>query len=483
MNNIIPAQPYPIDAFHLLVRDAAFEIANNTQAPMALIGMELLSNMSASAQGLYDVKLPTGKVSPVSLNCMIVAESGERMSGVHSVVAKPLYEFDQERTTKYQHDAQEYEHQIRAWNVVNQGLSRKLSKAAELGEGLDEAQTELLAWAKQMPVKPRARRIMRQNITERAIMDALEGDGEVVSFISDEGELIIKGGALNNMGTMNKAWDGADMLTLDRSNGVSVVARQPRVSLSFKAQPKVLNDLMNRRGDLMRGSGHWARYLVGSPPSTQGMRISFQLDRTWTKVAAFHERMRELLSEFGVRVDEGVVDRTVLEFSPEAKEEWLHMANFIEQQLGPMGYLHDIKDFASKTMEIMGRVAALLHIYSKQEGLISVDTVQRAFKIVEWHLHEFKRLFSPEVPVVQAQIDVQKLSDYLFRLRTQTNSTIIAKNFVLQNGPLRPSKRFEDALGILQMSDHVRVVPGHRKQRFIHLNAQIFGGPMQTGGH
>lgn len=128
---------------------------------------------------------------------------------------------------------------------------------------------------------------------------------EAVSFISDEGDLIIKGGALNNMGTMNKAWDGADMLTLDRSNGVSVVARQPRVSVSFKAQPSVLNDLINRRGDLMRGSGHWARYLVGSPPSTQGMRISFQLDRTWTKVAAFHERMRELLSEFGVRVDEG----------------------------------------------------------------------------------------------------------------------------------------------------------------------------------
>lgn len=475
MNNLITPPPYPLGAFHLVVRDAALEIASNIQAPDALIAMELLSNMSATAQGLYDVKLPSGKISPVSLYCMIVAESGERMSGVHSIVAKQLYEFDKERMKKYQNDIQQYEQQFRAWNVVYQGLSRKLGKAAEAGESLEDAQAALIAWDKQKPVKPRARRIMRQNISERAIMDALEGDGESVSFSSDEGEIIINSGAFNNVGMMNKVWDGAEMLALDRGNGVSVVASQPRMTVSFKAQPQVLNAMMDRRGEVIRGSGLLARFLIANPASTQGMRYSYQLDKSWSKLHAFQDCTDELLNQIGQQVDAGAIDHSVLEFSPEAKEAWICSANHIEQQLGPMGGLHNIKDCASKSMEIMGRVAALLHIYSKQEGQISLDTVQRAITIVQWHLCEFKRLFSPEVVVEQKQVDAQSLGNYLGRLKVQTNATIIPKNFVLRNGPVRPSKRFEEALGILITSDHVQVAPGPKKQSFIHLNPQIFG--------
>lgn len=479
MNDIYTPPPYPINEFHIIIRDAAIELAYNTQAPDALIAMELLTNMSVSAQGLYDVKLPLGKISPVSLNCMIVAESGERMSGVHNIVAKPLYEFDSERMKRYKVELELYEQKMTAWKVANHGYSRKLAKAAQAGKSIEDASAKLLEWAKQMPSKPRARRIMRQNITDRAIMDALEGIGESVAFISDEGDVIINGGALNSMGTMNKAWDGAHMLTLDRSNGVSVVVQQPRVTVAFKAQPQVLKKLFDRRGDVMRGSGHWARYLVGCPASTQGRRYSHQQEKTWVHVETFHERMRELLSEFGRRVDAGNIDREVLDFSPEAKEEWLVLTNDLEAKLGPMGHFHDIKDFASKTMEITGRVAALLHIFSKQEGLISYDTLQRAMKMVQWHLYEFKRLFSPEVPVALEYEEAQTLLSYLHRLY-QAGYAVIRKNDVLQSGPVRTSKRFEAALSLLISWNHVRITQGHKRQRFIELNPQFFSAHMQA---
>lgn len=471
MNNLITTQPYPTNAFHLVIRDAAFEIAYNTQAPDALIAMELLSHMSASAQGRYDVKLPTDNTRPLSLYCMLVAESGERMTSVHNLVAKPLYESDKECAKKFQNDFQEYEQQLREWTVVNQALCRKLGKAAEMGERFEDVQAELKAWSKQKPVKPRARRIMRENISERAIMEALEGDGESVSFSSDEGEIIFNSGAFNNVGTMNKIWDGAEILALDRGNGVSVVARDPRVTVSLKAQPQVLKALLDRRGAVMRSSGLWARFLIGYPASTQGMRYSYQLDKSWAKLRAFHECTHELLNKSGH-------GRQLLEFSPEAKESWFLTANHIEQQLRPMGGLHDVKDGASKSMEIVGRVAALLHIYSKQEGQISLDTLQRAIAIVQWHLCEFKRLFSPEAVVEQKQVDAQTLGNYLGRLKVQTNVIMIPKNFVLRNGPVRPSKRFEEALGVLITCDHVQVVPGPKKQNFIHLNPQIFGLPV-----
>ncbi|AYQ41868.1 hypothetical protein BLA9940_00029 [Burkholderia aenigmatica] len=415
--DLTAAPPYPIAAFTLIIKDAIDEVWMNTQAPDALIAMEFLADMAVAAQGIYDVRLPTGQIRPVSLYLLPVAESGERKTGVHNLVAKELYEFDARRMKKYETDLAEYESEHRIWKSEGAGLHRRITKLTQEGGAIDELRIQLAEHDARKPVKPRARRIMRQNVTSRALMDALGGDGESIAFISDEGEIITKGGALNETGTLNKAWDGASMLTLDRADGESVVVRNPRVTAEYMIQRKVLKELLDRRGDVMRGSGHWARYLIGCPESTQGWRLTFGLDKVWLHLPKFHERMREFLDEFGRRVDAGEIKRTILEFSDDAMPRWIHVANTLESQLHPNGYLHDIKDFASKALEIAGRVAALLHVFSKQEGKISVDTLNRAIMIIEWHLNEFKRIFSTQILVPQAHVDAQTLERYT-NLRT-----------------------------------------------------------------
>lgn len=465
--------PYPFSEFHLVIRDAAEEVWRNTQAPDALIGMELLADMAVSAQGLYDVRLPTGQLRPLSLNCLVVADSGERKTGVHSLVAEPLYAFDVEQMKKYETDAAEYELQSRIWKSIEAGLRRQLTKLAQEGHPLDEVRRQLTDHAASKPVKPRARRLMRQNATDRAIMDSLEGDGESIAFISDEGEIIIKGGALNLTGVLNKAWDGAAMLTLDRSDGVNVIARNPRVTVSYMVQRRVLKELLDRRGDVMRGSGHWARYLIGFPASTQGTRYTYRLEKEWCHLPKFHERMRELLDEFGRRIDAGAVERTTLEFCDDAIPRWIEMTNYTESLLQPSGYLHDIKDFASKALEIAARVAALFHIYSKQEGKISVDSLNRAIGIVEWHLHEFKRIFSP-VEIPQEHRDAQVLEHYLFVNYWCRNYLFAQKNMVLRNGPVRPRSRLDAALKCLISMQRVWISHGARKERYINLVPAYF---------
>lgn len=465
---------YPVEAFPVVIQYAAYELADNTRAPIALIAMELLANMSATAQGLYDVELPTGKISPVSLNCLIVAESGERMSGVHQLVAKRLYQFDAQQRSKYEKDLAGYEQSMLTWKTVEKALSRKLASAIKDDYGVNVAQHALSDWIKQKPVKPRARSLMRQNVTERAMMDALEGHGESVAFIGDEGDVIINGGVLDQLGLLNKAWDGADTLIMDRSHGVSVAAHQPRVTVAFKAQPQVLKQLLKRRGDVMRGSGHWARYLMGNPVSTQGMRQTYQLDRSWGHLDAFHERAQELLDSLAAGLDSGSVVRQVLVFSTEAKFQWLNLANQIECMLGPGGYLHDIKDSASKTMEITGRVAALLHIYSKHDGLISIDSLNRAAAIVQWHQDQFKRLFSPEFNPPLAQQDAHSLGESLFQLRNQTGSTRFPKKDILQCCPIGSSKRFDVALKTLIDRREVCISIGPKGQHLIELNPFVF---------
>lgn len=466
--------PYPLNAFHLVSREAVEEVVRHVQAPDALVAMEFLANMSAAAQGLYDVRLPPGQIRPLSLNLTVVAESGERKTAVHNLVASPLYEFDRARKAKYGADLEQYELDMSIWEAVNKGLRRQLTKLTQEGWPIDEVRRQLSDHAAAKPVKPRERRMLRQDVSARGTIDALEGDGESIAFLCDEGEIVIKGGAFKQTGLLNKAWDGATTLTIDRSNGVSIIARNPRVTVSFMLQPLVLEELLQQRGRFLRGSGHWARYLIAYPASTQGTRFMYQLDNEWIHLPKFHARMRELLGESGCRIDTAIIGRTTLEFDDDARACWLDFTNTIESQLAPLGYLHDIKDFASKSMEIAGRIAALLHVFSKQEGKISVDTLNRAVCIVDWHLHEFKRLFSPELAISQEQADAQALEHYLHTRYWSHNYDYVQKNVVLKNGPIRSAARLNAALSWLIGMERVWIGVGLKREQYINFNRAYF---------
>lgn len=475
MNLYSTTAPYPLSAFHLVTREAIEEVLRNVQAPDSLVAMEFLANMSAAAQGIYDVRLPTGQECPISLYLTVLAESGERKTAVHKLVALPLYEFDQMCLAKHDADLEQYKLNMVWWEAVEKGLRRKITKLAQDGEEIDEACRQLAEHAAAKPEKPRKRHLMRQDVSARGTMDAIEGDGESIAFLEDEGENVIKGGAFKETGLTNKAWSGATTLTIDRGNNVSIVARNPRVTVSFMLQPLVLEELLHRRGRYLRGSGHWARYLMAYPASTQGTRFIYQLDNEWIHLPKFHARNRELLDESGRRIDAGEVEREMQEFDEDARAKWLHLSNTIESQLNSFSYLHDIKDFASKSMEIVGRIAALFHVFSKQEGKISVDTLNRAVSIVDWHIHEFKRLFSPEFAVSQEQTDAQALECFLYTRFWCQNCNYVLKNVVLKNGPIRPASRLNAALNWMIEMGRVWIGVGPKREQYINFDQAYFG--------
>lgn len=56
----------------------------------AMTVMALFHALSIACQGVIDVKKPTGPVRPVSLNTLIVAESGQRKTSINSVLLKAI---------------------------------------------------------------------------------------------------------------------------------------------------------------------------------------------------------------------------------------------------------------------------------------------------------------------------------------------------------------------------------------------------------
>jgi len=83
--------------------------------------------------------------------------------------------------------------------------------------------------------------------------------------------------------------------------------------------------------------------------------------------------------------------------------------------ISPWGYFSDIKDAASKAVEVMGRIAALVHIFSDKEEKISLASLNSAVQIYDWHAGEFKRLFSSAPELSEAEQDAEAIIDFLVR--------------------------------------------------------------------
>lgn len=477
LNTLPPnPQPYPLDAFHLVTRNAAVEVCDHVKAPHAMIALSFLTAMSVACMGLISVRLPTGQIRTVSLNALTVADSGERKTATDNLVMGKVVERDELRTKKYVQDLADYEAEKTVWDTVKAVYTGDIAKAIRNGESTDLLRARLTDHIKSKPIKPRERRLIRQDITGRAIINAIEGDHELIALLSNEGDIILRSNAMHQVGLLNTLWDGAPVIPFDRAQE-SIVARNARGTVSLMVQEQVLQDFIERHGKVVRGSGHWARYLVAWPTSTQGYRFMSLYDSVWVHLPKFQERMVELLDEYDRRREAGKLEPDIIEFSEEVRDEWVAAANNIEVQLQPLQYLSDVKDFASKAMEITGRVAALFHKFSGQEGKISIDTFRRACQIVNWHLHEFKRIFSPQRVVPQVQIDAQALRDYIDRAYASQGWNWAKKNEVLRNGPIRNARRFDDALKQLTAMGYVSVFRdgnGKKAPWYIQIYPQRF---------
>lgn len=475
--NFFAPRPYPMGAFLVIVRDAGYELQRNVKAPDAMIGMSLAIAITMACQGLIVVKLPIGQIRAITQNMLFIGESGERKSPVDGYVFEPFRDADALIEKKHEAALATYQLEKEWWQTVNKCIHREIDKAYRNGGGMGEAKAKLAAHAMVKPKKPKLRILVRSDITQRAIMDALEGDGESIVIMTDDGESLFKSGAMSNLGVLNKLWDSPKTMPLDRAEQEHVSVLNPRVSIWIMTQEEVLKNYCEKRGKLAKGSGHWARYLVGFPLTTKGTRWIAPDELIWEHLPKFHARIRELLVQFQDKMASGKVEREVIEFSDDAKARWIQQANNTEWMIRPGEYMSDIDDFASKTMEIVARLAASMHYFAGDGGKISLDTLERAIAVMAWHVDEFKRLFGTQPVMPQEQVDAYKVARWL---RTHTwrgwdSHSIIAKNFLLKYGPVRNRNRLNAALGILndQFAIWLSQSPTN-KQWFVCLHDKFF---------
>lgn len=456
---------YPTQSFPYDIRLALFNVQFRTRAPHALVGNALIAAMATAVQERYKVRLPCGgEPKPLGLFVASIAESGERKTTVDQLVFRPLLERDARLLQEHACKMAAYDFALEQWRRHKKSLERQRTTTET--ERVEQERC-LLEHFQNKPTLPKLQRLIRQDLSERALMDALEGEGKSILITADEGERLLKSPLFEKNNLLSKGWDGGPLFA-DRANGQAWSANDIRMSTSMMVQPAVLEAYLKSVGKTSRGSGLLARFLFAFPISTQGQRIAYNVtaEHPMPDLLRFHERMISLLDDRNNPAENG----EILEFSPDAKAAWQFLVNHIEADLRPGGYFSDIKDFASKAGEMAARLAGVFHVFTEKTGLISEETFLCAQDFILFHLIEFKSIFTQRLMMPPGEYEADQLWNYIGRLSRPENVNGIPRTDLLHCGPLRNAKQFNAALSVLQWRGWIQLIPGGAKNKAMVVN-------------
>lgn len=464
--------PYPLEAFPSAARKAVEELAMQVQAPLPLIATSCLAAMSAAAQERVKVKLPYGgDPKPVTLFVFVVADSGERKTPIDDRFLEPIKRRDQRRRSRETEEECLFKVRHKLWKGEESALIKKISEIAVQNENYRELEEKLLQHSRKEPSKPRPNTQLRQDLSPRAILEDLDGEKRSIAIVSEEGQIVLQSPLFASSGFLNKAWDGGSIM-LNRGNGLRIFAEDSRLTISIMAQRSVIQDYLDGGGQSARGTGFLPRFLFTVPPTTKGTRFKTGINASWKHLMEFHELMDVVMGEDGAS-GQGP-EQQVLELDDDAKEYLIELINQTEVMIQQGGSMHAISDFASKACEIMVRIAALFHTFSSQEGKISRDTLDRAVKVVNYHVEEFGRIFATSFSMPGSYEDSARLEDYLRSVMHSNQNMPIPRNDALRYGPVRPKSRFDPALSLLQAAGKFRVDKDDKRRSWIHLGPYGF---------
>lgn len=471
--------PYPIEALPPIIANAVIEVQRFVQAPMAMVACSAMATVAAACQARNDVERARGLVGPISLYMLTVADSGERKSTLDGHFSKPLQDYEKRCAFAAETELKKYAADLAFWTATKKGLEQAATKKAEgfdkkPGDAKDVCQ-RLRDHEIQKPAAPVIPRMIYRDATPEALLHGIAKEWPSVALMSSEGGIVFGGHGMSkesqmrNLATINELWDGKPVRTDRRAADASYNA-DGRMTVAIQVQAPTLKAFFDASGQLARGTGFLARFLIAWPESTQGTRRFNEAPEHWPMLEQYRAQITHMLN-LPQQVEHGRVNPSVLSMSNAGKQVWIAFHDEIEEQLGEDGELHDVRDVASKIADNAARLAALFHVMQDGEGAISSASVTNACHIARWHLNESRRLLN--APATQAESDAQVIDRWLIKKCKEKSVTAIPFGD-MQRGvrkDLRPKDRLDPLLSTLSGLKRVKVSEG--TPRMVHINPNL----------
>jgi Protein of unknown function (DUF3987) len=436
-------QEFPIDAVPPDLFVSTKEAFEKFKAPPELIFASQMSTLSTAAQSSHKVLRHNGIETPVSLFFLSIAESGLRKTSIDrhftAVLDNPDLFYPSDNITSF---------------------------------NAKDEQTQKVA-------KSPRRKIKYSDSTPEALMKGLS-QWPTAFLHSNEAGSLLNSRTSGNLSSWNALWDGQH-LEVDRIDRDSFTLQDARLSLSLMVQPQTFNQFLKKRGKLSRDNGFLARCLHANVNADLyiGQRFEeYSINHTVgaTYQDGFNDRIIEIIKQ-GLTVKGDLINKSItMKFDGKARVVLINFNNDIEELMQNGFPLVDIRDAASKAVDNMARLAALLHIYKGEYGDIDESTVNRSIDIMRWYLNSFKCLYGQRV-ISQFYIsDAQILKNWIFDLYCKNPANhIFSRRTMRQNCPnvLRQDRRFDAALNELCIRNEVGLI-AYGKTNYITLNTSCF---------
>jgi putative DNA primase/helicase len=455
--------------------------------------------MALAAQPLADVARDAHLRSPISLNLLVLAESGERKSAADRVFGRAaqawLLRARAERLPEHK-SARAME---AAWRARVDGVTAQIKSAAKRGTEksgaeLDRLQAELVE-LQQNPIHcPPLPRLFFEDVTPAGLHHDLALGWPSAGLFSDEGGAFLGAHGMGDetatglLSLLNILWDGRSV-TPTRKVAATAELRGRRLSTFLMIQPDLLRKLLEKGG---RSLGFVARFLLCRPDSTMGTRFYREPPERWPALERFGQAITRLL-EHDLPIDRNGDDEGALmrlkpppvRLAPDAKREWIEYHDEVEAELRAFGELAEVRDVASKSAENAARCATVFKLFSEgRPGCeLEAEYMQAGVAVARWHLDEARRLFM-DLHAPQELADARTLLDWILSKAPELSEKDqrplidgdgdIAVRSIQRLGPnsVRDSARREAAVRLLEESGHIRRVD-RGKQRRIRINPKL----------
>lgn len=478
---------FPVHALDEHLQGVIRQIQLQTQAPVGLIASSVLGAMGLACQDLVDVSPKAGLIHPVSLFFITKADSGERKTAVDELVMKPFRTREQLAEQHYHNELEKHTTELSVWQTEQKAHKAALNKAI-----LEQVDTSAFKQALRdveaaKPSLPMNQKWLLNDVTSAAIKHAIDAYGRSIGVFSDEAAHLFSSDFMRETSVLNSLWGAKPISAMRVSTQGATTISDYRFSLSLMVQGQLFERFLDRQGEQARESGFFARCLLCEPSSTQGSRfMTAELPENdvgarfhAAYLSNFHLKVEKLLDCAQLRREAGE-PRVCLTLSPEARVKWFERANLIEGQIGVMGVWREFRDFASKFMEHVSRIAAVLHTFKSSGQVISDVTMHAAILIVEWYFQHFVQQFKTR-SVPDDIHQANKLDRWLGDNLHNSDNGVFLKNDIRQRCPncIRNTAKLERALNTLVFRGAVLVYKAKKTENGKYINYVEYIPPYQ----
>ncbi len=469
-------EEYPLDSLPDTIRAAVEEVAGFVKAPIPLVASSALAALSLACQAHADIKRAEKLHGPISLYMLAIADSGERKTTCDGFFMSAIRQFEREQTEAMKPAIQQYEAAFAAWDAEREGILSAIRDAGKKGKPTHKMREDLEQLQLSKPESPPVPRLLLEDETPENLVWSLAKQWPSSGIISSEAGMVLgshamgRDSVMRNLATLNIVWDGGEF-SIGRKTTESFKMRGGRATIALQTQEATLHNFLEKSGDLARGTGFLARFLVSWPASTQGSRMFTEAPMHWPHLSAFHARITAMLSQPFTLDEDGMLTPPIMSLSRGAKDAWIEYHDTIERGLTHGGELGDVRDVASKSADNAARLAALFQMFESGFSPVSQDVFDRASTIAAWHLSESRR-FLGGFSLPREMGDATKLDGWIVEHCCKSGSATVGKNYARQHGPIRDSSRLDAAIRELVELDRVRLEKDGKKT-MIQVNPRL----------